>query len=83
MTEIISDEVVQYVVVSIVKTSVTELTSEKDEIPTNTTVSLETLYAQAKEDGFQLVNTKPEIVIFIFLKPKYKMYFIKDKNGIL
>jgi len=42
---------------------------------------LKTLYAQTIENGFQLVNTKPE-VIFILLKTNIKdTYLIKDKNG--
>lgn len=80
-TEII--EVVPVVKVPIVKTPVTELTSEKEEISTNTTVSLETLYAQKKVDGFQLVNTKPEIVFYILKTKVQDVYIIKDKNGIL
>lgn len=40
-----------------------------------------TLYAQAIENGFQLVNTKPEVV-FILLKTNVKdVFVIKDKNG--
>lgn len=39
------------------------------------------LYAQKTNNGFQLVNTKPE-VIFILLKTNdIKKFFIKDKNG--
>lgn len=42
-----------------------------------------TLYAQPKENGYQLINTKPE-VIFSVLKTKTKdLFIIKDKNGIL
>ncbi|MGY8910048.1 MAG: hypothetical protein ACKVIG_09340, partial [Flavobacteriales bacterium] len=73
----ISDEVVSNVVVSpkvIINSEVknTETTKGKD---------LTTLYAQAIENGFQLVNTKPE-VIFILLKTNIKdTYLIKDKNG--
>ena len=41
------------------------------------------LYAQPIKNGFQLVNTKPE-VIFQLLKTNIKDYYIiKDKNGIL
>ncbi len=40
------------------------------------------LYAQENANGFQLINTKPE-VIFIILKTNVKNVFvIKDKNGI-
>ena len=40
------------------------------------------LYAQANTNGFQLINTKPE-VIFVILKTNVKdVFVIKDKNGI-
>ncbi|TDQ30053.1 hypothetical protein [Tenacibaculum caenipelagi] len=43
----------------------------------------EVLYAQLIENGFQLVNTKPEVV-FQVLKTNVKdVFVIKDKNGIL
>jgi hypothetical protein len=39
------------------------------------------LYAQPKENGFQLVNAKPEVV-FIILKTNSKdRFIIKNKNG--
>ncbi|MDX8553192.1 hypothetical protein MK851_06070 [Tenacibaculum sp. 1B UA] len=42
-----------------------------------------TLYAQSITNGFQLVNTKPEVV-FQVLKTNVKdVFVIKDKNGIL
>ena len=44
---------------------------------------LNVLYAQTTENGFQLVNTKPEVV-FIILKTSIKdVYILKDKNGTL
>ncbi|MFY9242707.1 MAG: hypothetical protein WAO74_06740 [Polaribacter sp.] len=40
------------------------------------------LYAQAKDNGFQLVNTKPEVV-FLLLKTSLKdVFLINDNNGI-
>lgn len=52
----------------------------------NTTVSKDSekvLYAQEIKNGFQLVNTKPEVV-FQILKTSIKdVFVIKDKNGIL
>ncbi len=55
------------------------ISKEVSELNTN----LETLYAQAKENGYQLVNTTPSIV-FQILKTKVKhVFIIKDKNGIL
>lgn len=42
-----------------------------------------TLYAQEKNNGFQLVNLKPEVV-FVVLKTNVKdVFIIQDKNGIL
>ncbi|MBA6155598.1 hypothetical protein H3Z83_03550 [Tenacibaculum sp. S7007] len=42
-----------------------------------------TLYAQAITNGFQLVNTKPEVV-FQILKTNVKdVFVIKDKNGLM
>ncbi|TMM29496.1 hypothetical protein FDT66_10250 [Polaribacter aestuariivivens] len=41
------------------------------------------LYAQVNENGYQLVNTKPE-VLFLLLDTNVKdVFIIKDKNGIL
>ena len=40
------------------------------------------LYAQAVKNGFQLINTKPEVV-FIILNTNLKdVFVIKDKNGV-
>lgn len=44
---------------------------------------IETLYAQPKEDGFQLVNEKPEVVFFLIKTEKEDVFIIKDKNGLL
>lgn len=41
------------------------------------------LYAQSKENGFQLVNATPEIVFQILKTNLQNFYIIKDKNGIL
>ena len=43
---------------------------------------LELLYAQAKEDGYQLVNKKPEVVFFLLKTKKQNLFIIKGKNGI-
>ena len=46
-------------------------------------LTIKTLYAQEKENGYQLVNTKPEVV-FHLLKTKNKdIFIVKNKNGIL
>jgi hypothetical protein len=42
-----------------------------------------TLYAQPNENGFQLIDLKPEVV-FLILKTNLKdVFIIKDKNGVL
>jgi hypothetical protein len=49
---------------------------------TVTSNAIDILYAQANENGFQLINTKPEVV-FVILKTNLKdVFVIKDKNGI-
>lgn len=46
-------------------------------------ISITTLYAQPKENGFQLINLKPEVV-YLLLKTTIKdVYLIKDKNGFM
>lgn len=44
---------------------------------------VETLYAQAKPNGFQLVNTKPAIIFQVLKTNVKEVFIIKDKNGIL
>jgi hypothetical protein len=41
------------------------------------------LYAQAIENGFQLVNTAPVVVFQVFRTKVKDVFIIKDKNGIL
>ena len=50
---------------------------------TESIVNLETLYAQAKSNGFQLVNTAPAVVFQIMKTNVNDVYIIKDKNGII
>lgn len=78
------------------KSAITEATPEKTvpmakeeqkvaSISNNTlkNTNATTLYAQPNSNGYQLVNTKPEIV-FQVLKTQYpSLYIIKDKNGML
>ena len=47
-----------------------------------TAKTLEILYAQPKENGFQLVNEKPEVVFFLLQTEKKGVFIIKDKNGV-
>ena len=52
-------------------------------VPINNLAIPTTLYAQPKENGFQLINSTPTVV-FVILKTKVKDVFIlKDKNGVL
>jgi len=72
-----------------VPVKVVPLNKPKTEITTATikeTISknpVEILYAQEKPNGFQLVNTKPEIVFQVIETAKEQVFIIKDKNGIL
>ena len=51
--------------------------------PTNNIALESTLYAQPKENGFQLINLKPQVV-FVILNTSVKgVFVIKDKNGLL
>ena len=51
--------------------------------PTNNIALATTLYAQPKENGFQLINLKPQVV-FVILNTSVKgVFVIKDKNGLL
>ena len=51
--------------------------------PTNNIALDGTLYAQPKENGFQLINLKPQVV-FVILNTSVKgVFLIKDKNGLL
>jgi hypothetical protein len=46
-------------------------------------VQIETLYAQAIANGFQLVNTTPTIIFQVFATKRKDVFIIKDKNGIM
>ncbi len=45
--------------------------------------SYQLLYAQKNDTGFQLINTKPEIVFMLLKTNDAKKFIIKDKNGTL
>ena len=51
--------------------------------PTNNIALDNTLYAQPKENGFQLINLKPQVVFVILNTGAKDIYVIKDKNGLL
>ena len=64
---------------STIKTTYTEKVAIKKDIITINNI----LYAQPITNGYQLVNTKPEVVFQIVKTNLKDVYIIKDKNGIL
>jgi hypothetical protein len=76
----ITDEV--FIEVPFVTTNV-DKNLKKEEIIATTESTFETLYAQKMKNGYQLINTKPEIVFSILKTNVENVYIIKDKNGIL
>jgi hypothetical protein len=44
--------------------------------------TVDVLYAQAVKNGFQLINTKPEVVFIILNSNLKDVFVIKDKNGV-
>lgn len=65
------------------------ITNEKDSLIKNEIISdnkdnsIELLYAQPKEQGYQLIDTKPEVIFTILKTSKEDFYIIKNKNGTL
>ena len=51
--------------------------------PTNNIALDSALYAQKKENGFQLVDLKPQVVFVILNTSVKDVFVIKDKNGLL
>ena len=64
---------------------VTEVVTPKKEnkVEIKKELQNETLYAQTKPNGFQLVNTSPAIVFNVLNTNMNQVYIIKNKNGIL
>jgi len=60
--------------------AVVKETNKKDKVATK---PAEVLYAQEKGNGFQLVNSKPEIVFEILKTRKENVFIIKGKDGTL
>lgn len=55
---------------------------KKDKVKTKVEkVSVPVLYAQAKDGGYQLVNTEPKIVFTLLKTKSATKFIIKDKNG--
>jgi hypothetical protein len=50
---------------------------------TKPSINVETLYAQVKTNGFQLVNTTPAIVFHVLKTNVNDVFIIKGKNGII
>lgn len=66
------------------KAVVTEVKVKYTETSTQQTNSkAELLYAQEKENGYQLVNTKPEVIFVLLKTSNPDKFIIKDKNGTL
>ncbi len=57
--------------------------SNKENKKQEITPSLKVLYAQAIENGFQLVNTKPEVVYKVLQTNVKNVYILSGENGIL
>ena len=45
-------------------------------------VQIETLYAQVKNNGFQLVNTQPKVVFQLLQTNLKEVFILKGSNGI-
>ena len=48
---------------------------------TSNNTTIDVLYAQSVENGFQLVNTKPEVVYVILKTSSKDRFIIKGKSG--
>ncbi|MDY0780087.1 hypothetical protein [Tenacibaculum sp. IB213877] len=49
---------------------------------TNVASTSNVLYAQPMANGFQLINTKPEVVFLILKTSNPNLFILKDKNGV-
>ena len=56
---------------------------ETPKIPLNSKKTIQVLYAQAIDNGFQLVNTKPEVVFKVLKTSVKDVFILNSKNGIL
>lgn len=72
------------VIITTPKTTVTgDVTIEPIKEKSTVSTSAAVLYAQTTNNGFQLVNTTPEVVLSILKTNVKEVFIIKDKNGIL
>lgn len=76
-TTIVKEEVKTKVTTPVV----TKVVPKTSTVTNNSKVTV--LYAQALANGYQLVNTKPEVVFMILKTSLENVFIIKDKNGIL
>lgn len=84
--KLVNDKVVEKDAVKIDDNSeiVKETKIQKDSVKEIVTIKTDTmLYAQANNLGYQLVNTKPEVVYLLLKTSKPTFFIIKNKNGIL
>ena len=69
----------------IANTLATEATPEKALVSNQIQkdfVQIETLYAQVKNNGFQLVNTQPKVVFQLLQTNLKEVFILKGSNGI-
>ncbi|MFK8058812.1 MAG: hypothetical protein AB8B78_01860 [Polaribacter sp.] len=69
-------------IVTAVKTVVPITESKNSSVNTKEIVTNNVLYAQAIENGFQLVNTKPAVVFQVLKTNVNEVFIIKNKNGV-
>jgi len=83
--KVLQDPVVEVPVKNEVNSTLNTGKKEKDSKPTKIIVkpSFPILYAQPKDDGFQLVNSEPKIVFYLLKTKSSDKYIIKDMNGTL
>lgn len=71
------------IVASPIKVMVTPQVKKEVKAEYDTTIStLKILYAQSIENGFQLVNTKPEVVFKLLKTSLKEVYILTEKNGV-
>jgi hypothetical protein len=72
----------QEVIVPIPAVRIPEITKELKSLGNTVAEVVDVLYAQALKNGFQLINTKPEVVFIILNSNLKDVFIIKDKNGV-
>jgi hypothetical protein len=72
----------QEVIVPIPAVRIPEITKELKTLGNKVAGGVDVLYAQALKNGFQLINTKPEVVFIILNSNLKDVFIIKDKNGV-